>query len=65
MAEEIANLVGRGAGGDVVIFRRDAEQLVAHAAAGPERFEAGGAQLLGDLEGELALVGGGQARGGG
>ena len=54
-AEEVANLVGRGAGGDVVVFRREAEQLIADAAAGPQRFEAGGAELVDDFEGEVAL----------
>ena len=55
-AEEVADLVGRGAGGDVVIFGHEAEQLVAHAAAGPQRFEAGRAQLLDDFQGEGALA---------
>ena len=32
-----------------------AEQLIADAAARPQRFEAGGAELLDDFEGELAL----------
>ena len=61
VAEEVADLVGRGAGGDVVIFGREAEQFVADAAAGPEGFEAGGAELLRDLEGEVALAGRGRA----
>ncbi len=64
MAEEIADLIGRGARGDVVVFGGEAEEFVANAAAGPERFEAGSAELLGDFEGEGALAGcGGHARG--
>ena len=57
-AEEVADLVGRGAGGDVVVLGREAEQLIAHAAAGPQRLEAGRAELLDDFQGERALVGG-------
>ena len=55
VAEDGADFVGLGARGDVVILRREAEQLIADAAARPERLEAGGAELSHHVEGELAL----------
>ena len=54
-AEELLHLLGPGVGGDVVVLGRQAEQLVAHAAAGPERLIAGLPEPLDDVDGELTL----------
>ena len=43
-AEQAADLFGPGRGGDIVILRLEAEQFVAHAAAGEERLVARVAQ---------------------
>src|SRR5204863_8103568 len=58
------DLLRPGGGGDVVIGREEAEQLVADAAAGPEGFKARLAQSADDVHGELAVghhVGSGRA----
>ena len=54
-AEQAAHLLRPGVGGDVVVLRHQAQQLVAHAAAGPQRLVAGVAQLLYHLDGELTF----------
>src|SRR5262249_54026220 len=53
--EEAAHLLRGGAGGDVVVLRRPAEQLVADAAAGPQRSVAGFAQPAHDINGKVAF----------
>ena len=54
-AKDLANFVRRGVGGDVVIFRPQAQEFVPHAAARPQRRETRVAQLLHHAHGELAL----------
>src|SRR5438270_229687 len=54
-AEQRLDLLGPGVGGDVVVVRLAAEELVADAAAGPQRLEAFGAEAADDVGGELAL----------
>src|SRR5436309_10006661 len=36
VAEDFADLFGRGAGGNVIVFGREAEQLIANTSASPE-----------------------------
>ena len=54
-AEKFLDLRRRGVGGHVVILGRSAEQLVAHASAGPIRREARRPQSADDFDGETAL----------
>ena len=54
-AEQRADLLGRGAGGHVVVFRRSPEQLIAYAPARPIRREPRPAQTANHLGGESAL----------
>ena len=56
-AEQLAHHIGQCARGDVVILGSPAQQLVAHAAAGKQRFVAGVAQPLDDFDGERTLLG--------
>ena len=58
-AEEPLHLLGPGVGGDVVVLGDQAEQLVAHAAAGPQGLVAGLLQAPDDVDGEFALGHGG------
>ena len=60
-AEDVADFVGRGARGDVVILGREAEQLIADAAARPQRLEPGGAELLARPRGRTSRWGVGAA----
>ena len=57
---------GRGSGrawrgGDVVVFRRDAQQLIAHAAAGPQRFVSRPRAACGRCPGQSRVGPGGHA----
>ena len=51
----LRTLFGPGIGGDVVVLGHQAEQFVAHAAAGPERFVPGLLETLNNLDGKLAF----------
>ena len=55
VAEKLADLLGHGVGGHVIVLGRAAEELVADAAAGPIGLEAGPAQAANHLGGETAL----------
>lgn len=53
-AEEAEHLLGSGRGRDVIIRRREAEDQVADAPAGPQGLVPGPSQMLDDLDGEAA-----------
>ena len=53
LAEDLADLLGQGAGGDVVVLRRNAQKLIAHAAAGPQRLISGGPEAANDVGGQI------------
>src|SRR6185437_16931836 len=48
--------IGMGSGGDIVILGNQAEQLIADATAGPQRFITGIAQATNHLNGEVAFA---------
>ena len=54
-AKELCTCSGLGIGGDVVVLGDQAEQLIAHAAAGPERLMPGLLQPLHNGDGEFAF----------
>ena len=54
-SKKLLHLFGNRIGGNVVILGNQAEQLIAHAAAGPERLKAGVLQRSHDRDGEFAF----------
>src|SRR5262245_22450477 len=61
-AKNLADAIGHGVGRDVVVLRQMTHQLVAHAAASPQRLMAAVAEaandLLGKFAGKLGIDGG-------
>ena len=54
-AEQLADLIGHGVGGHVVVLRRASQELIADAAAGPIRFKPRPAQPADHFHGKTAL----------